>query len=174
MNHSRPRNRFSEAILTDAAVPVEAGGRAKQPGVVEGLDYGYPDSPACVVGGWGDQGEGVVEMHDIGLRALQQGFQFLTAIPRPYGPKRQSGSPQQAVFVDFSIPAPVLGKYVACFEKQVLLPVDHLVLATWMLILAMDKHYPQPLGSSRGFPCRRRQIAHFDLPCPFGVAEGRR
>jgi hypothetical protein len=174
MNDRRPRNRFSEAILTNATVPVEAAGRAKQPGVVEALDYGYPDPPACVVGTWGDQGEGVVEMHDIGLRALQQGSQFPTAIPRPDGPKREGGFLQQTVFVDFSIPTPVLVDYVACFEEQLFLPADHLVLAAWKLVLVMNKQYPQPLGSSRGVPCRSRQIAHFDLLCPCGVGEARR
>jgi hypothetical protein len=174
MNHSRPRNRFPEAILTNAAVPVEAAARAKQPGVVEALDDGYSDSPACVVGGRGDQGEGVVEMHDMGLRPLQQGSQFPTAIPRPDGPKREGSFLHQTVLVDFSIPAPVLGDHMACFEEQLFLPLDHLVFATWILILVMDKQYPQRLRSWRGFSYRRTQIAHFDLPCPSGVCETQR
>ena len=136
--HAGPRDRLAETVLANAALAEQHGIYTQQAVVVQGLHHRDPRPCRRVVGGRRDQGEGVVEMRQVGPYPSEQGAKLTGHGPPPHGAggKRKrvhvanrvimQGKPRHAMPPGF---------------KQRRFGAEHLIFAARSLVVVVDQDY---------------------------------
>ena len=98
------------AILADFSVAKELRTGTQKAKIMKCLHYGNTSFAAGAVYGWRNHDEGVVNMHDIGIFADEEGAEITMRVTSPYGPHHECGPADDGEFFDLMVAAAV-GNY---------------------------------------------------------------
>src|SRR5882757_2087717 len=102
---------------------------------------------ASVVGSWGDQRKGVVEMSDVGFLAPQQRAQAGNAVPSPERSHGHLGLTQNSIIDDFTVMPRIFLDFMARGPQQPALAENNFVLTprvTVAVVHQKDSHVTSP------------------------------
>src|SRR5690606_29767274 len=154
-----PRYGLSQAVLTDGAVPEESRRWAQQAVVVKCVDRCALVPPRDVIDRWRYHGKCVVNVHHVRFEVPHRSVEVtdLGGVPDRVPPRFPAREPLQLVVRDV-----VLGRVVAGPPQELVLGLEHSVLATALLVRVVDDHYPH-LSTPDDLPastCPPRESRH--------------